>query len=58
MGYWLNLGVAGVADVGFVAFVLIPGHAPLWPGLVGPIAWVLGRAFTRYGLLGRSSSSG
>ena len=23
-------------------FVLVPGHGPLWPGLVGPIFWIAG----------------
>jgi hypothetical protein len=25
-GYWINAGVISVADLGFVSFVLIPGH--------------------------------
>jgi hypothetical protein len=54
LGYWLDLAIAGVADVGFIAFVLAPGHAQLWPGLEGPIAWALGWAFTTYGLVGRA----
>ena len=41
-GYWINAAVVGVADVGFIAFVLVPGHMGLWPGLLGPIFWVLG----------------
>jgi len=26
LGYWLNLTVISVADIGFVIFILIPGH--------------------------------
>lgn len=57
LGYWLNLAVAAAADAGFIAFVLLPGHAPLWPGLAGPIAWVLGWAATTYGLVARVPAS-
>lgn len=57
LGYWLNLAVTGVADLGFIVFVLVSGYVPLWPGLQGPITWVLGWAFTTYGLLSRPSAS-
>ena len=45
-GYWINLSVLGLADTGLILFVLIPGYMPLWPGIVGPILWLLGAAFT------------
>src|ERR1700735_3935613 len=45
-GYWINLGVLALADTGLIIFVLIPGYMPLWPGLAGPILWVLGLAFS------------
>jgi hypothetical protein len=51
LGYWLNLGIAGITDVGFIVFILIPGYAPLWPGVQGPVAWILGLAFSTAGLL-------
>jgi hypothetical protein len=41
-GWWINLAVVSIADLGFVFFVLVPGHAQLWPGLVGPIFWIAG----------------
>ena len=31
-GYWLNLALTSVTDVGFILFVLVPGYLPLWPG--------------------------
>lgn len=49
-GFWLNLAVVSVADVGFVLFVLAPGYVGWWPGLLGPLFWVLGWAFTALGL--------
>lgn len=49
-GYWLNLGVIGVADVGFIIFVLLPGYARPWPGLLGSLVWLVGLALTAIGL--------
>jgi hypothetical protein len=51
LGYWLNFGIAGITDVGFIMFILVPGYAPLWPGLQGPVAWLAGLAFSTAGLL-------
>jgi hypothetical protein len=44
-GYWINLGVLALADTGLIFFVLLPGYLSLWPGLVGPVLWVLGWIF-------------
>ncbi len=49
-GYWLNLAVIGVADIGFIIFVLLPGYLPPWPGVVGPAIWLVGLALTTIGL--------
>ena len=48
-GYWINLVVISVADLGFIIFVLLPGYLPPWPGLLGPIFWLLGLALTTLG---------
>lgn len=45
-GYWINLGVLAVADTGLIFFVIIPGYIPLWPGIAGPVLWILGWFFT------------
>jgi hypothetical protein len=47
-GYWINLGIISVADTGFILFVLLPGYAPIWPGILGPFFWVAGWAFTTH----------
>lgn len=49
-GYWINLGVISLADTGFIFFVLVPGWTPLWPGLEGPILWVVGWTCTTLAL--------
>jgi hypothetical protein len=48
-GYWINLGIISVADLGFIFFVLIPGHIPLWPGIAGPALWLAGLVSTTIG---------
>jgi hypothetical protein len=40
-GYWLNLVVVSAADIGFILFVLLPGHAPMNPAALGPILWIV-----------------
>jgi len=41
MGYYLNLIVVSVGDIGFIITVLLPGHMPLFPGIIGPVLWLL-----------------
>ncbi len=40
LGYWLNLGIVSIADVGFLVFVFLPGYAEIIPGIFGPVLWV------------------
>lgn len=49
-GWWINLAVVSVADLGFIFFVLMPGYVPMWPGLAGPLFWILGLAFSSLAL--------
>jgi len=51
LGYWINLVAVSVTDVGFIAFVLVPGYIPIFPGILGPVFWVLGVVFSTVGLL-------
>ncbi|WP_028110153.1 hypothetical protein [Ferrimonas futtsuensis] len=46
LGYWLNLIVVSAIDVGFIAFVLLPGYLPMIPGALGPLLWVLAVFFS------------
>ena len=55
-GFWINLAVVSLLDIPFILFVIVPGYAPLWPGLQGPIAWVIAAVFSAVGLAGRRSS--
>ena len=51
MGYWLNLVVVSVGDIGFIITILLPGYLPFFPGAIGPILWLLALGFSTAGLL-------
>ena len=46
LGFWLNLGIASVTDIGFIIHVLVPGYIPMIPGIAGPVLWVFAVIFT------------
>ena len=50
LGFWLNLYVISAADIGFIVFVLVPGYAPLVPGALGPVLWILALLLTTLGI--------
>ena len=56
LGFWMNAVMVGVADVPFIVFVLVPGFAPWWPGLLGPILWIAALAFTTFASVGAAPS--
>src|SRR5712675_1214526 len=45
-GYWMNSTLIAFADIPFVLFVLLPGLVPWWPGLVGPLVWLIAFVLT------------
>ncbi len=49
LGYWLNLAVVSMADIGFVVFVLIPGNVTFFPGVLGPVFWIAAAIFSSIG---------
>lgn len=53
-GYWLNLIVVGAADVGFIVFILLPGLAPILPGALGPLLWIIALIFSTIGIRRRN----
>jgi hypothetical protein len=56
-GYWINLGIISLADMGFILFVLLPGYVPIWPGILGPFFWVAGWAFTTHAYMLRPAAA-
>lgn len=56
-GYWINFATVGIADVGFILFVIAPGHMPVWPGILGPVFWVLAVIFSTIAVLTRDESA-
>ncbi len=53
-GYWINFASLGIADTGLIFFVLVPGYAPVWPSILGPIFWVLATIFSTIAPLTRT----
>ena len=51
LGYWINLITVSATDIGFILFILVPGYLSLWPGVLGPVFWVLGAIFATIGYL-------
>ena len=51
LGYWLNLIVVSIADVGFIVVILVPGYVPLVPGALGPALWLVALLFSTLGIL-------
>jgi hypothetical protein len=56
-GYWINVGIIGAADTGFIFFVFLAGYIGWWPGVLGPIFWIAGLAFSTLGLIQRRGFS-
>jgi hypothetical protein len=56
-GYWINLATVGIADTGFIFFVLVPGYTPVWPSILGPVFWVLATMFSTIALLMRTKGA-
>jgi hypothetical protein len=50
LGYWLNLLIVSIADIGFIIFVLLPGYVDMFPGILGPIFWVSAAIFSTLGM--------
>ena len=54
-GFWINLVMVSIADIGFIIFVLIPGHVELFPGILGPVFWLGGAVFSAIGIRSEKS---
>ncbi len=50
-GYWITYSSGpSLVDLGFIFFVLAPGLVPMWPGLLGPITWIVAWALSTVAL--------
>jgi hypothetical protein len=56
LGYWLNLVMVSIADIGFMLFVFLPGYVNFTTGILGPVFWISAVIFTTNGI--RSKASG
>ena len=50
LGYWLNLLIVSIADIGFIIFVLLPGYIDIFPGILGPVFWISAAIFSTLGI--------
>ncbi|MFI5152453.1 MAG: hypothetical protein ACHQET_03920 [Chitinophagales bacterium] len=55
LGYWLNLVVASITDIGFIIYILVPGYLPRKPGILGPALWILATVFSTVGIISITS---
>ncbi len=49
VGYWCNLVVVSLTDVGFIAAIVIPGYITAAAGLTGPALWLIAAVLTTLG---------
>jgi hypothetical protein len=56
LGFWANGVMVSIADIPFILFVLIPGYAPWWPGLLGPLLWIAAFFLTALGRVGSTGA--
>ena len=57
-GYWVNLSVVGLSDLGFIVAIMIPGYIALADGIMGPILWILAFIFSTIGVLNSEEQNG
>ncbi len=50
LGAWLNIALAGGADIGLVLYLMFPGYVALSSGMMGISLFVLGAGFSLAGL--------
>ncbi|HAY46262.1 MAG TPA: hypothetical protein DCY55_08250 [Gammaproteobacteria bacterium] len=56
LGYWLNLIVVSVGDIGYIIFLMVPGYVAFMPGALGPITWLLAALLSTIGILSANQS--
>lgn len=55
-GYWSNLAVVSLADIGFIVAVLVPGYVSWTIGISGPLLWILAALFSTLGIRQRNGA--
>jgi hypothetical protein len=57
-GYWINLIVVAVVDLGFVLLVVVSGYVPVSVGaLAGPVVYIVAAIFSTIGRLSPDAAS-
>jgi hypothetical protein len=50
LGYWINILMVSIADIGFIIFVFLPGHVTFLTGILGPVFWISAAIFSTIGI--------
>jgi hypothetical protein len=58
LGFWCNAVAISIGDIPFILFVLVPGYVPVWPGILGPVLWILALACTAIAQVPTSGTEG
>jgi hypothetical protein len=58
LGFWCNAVAVSIGDIPFILFVLVPGYVPVWPGILGPVLWIMALACTAIAQLPMSGTVG
>ncbi len=56
-GYWINLALVSVGDIGFIITILMPGYLTLMPGVIGPVVWLLAMLFSTLAILKKNKTT-
>ncbi len=49
-GYWFNLALVSLTDLGFIFAIVVPGYITAAAGWTGPALWILAALFTTLGI--------
>jgi hypothetical protein len=52
-GYWIHLATTSLGDIGFVIFLIVPGHVPLFPPVLILALWIIAASLTTAAHFGR-----
>ncbi len=56
-GYWMNLVLVSLVDIGWLVLVVLPGHFDIVIGMIGPALWLVAVLFTTLGFRDTSTGS-
>jgi len=58
VGFWANLIVVSVGDIGFIVTMILPGYVAVIPGGLGPAVWLVAAALSTIAFVQADSRTG